>query len=433
MTFDVTLPTGNTQHPTINIQQTTTNTTENTMTKILVIEDEDAVRENLLELLETEDFEIISATNGRKGVDLAFSEVPDLILCDMMMPELDGYGVLTALHQDQIMSTIPFIFLTAKSSKLDFRQGMDLGADDYLTKPFTRAELLSAIFSRLEKQAKLKKYLAKKPETKTFLPGIQIIEAKLRRALQQGNLEEFQVNYQPVVDTNSGKIIAAESLLRWQSPELGLVSPAELIPLAESTGLIIPIGEWVLERICQQTKAWHDLGFSRLKIAVNLSEQEFYQPDLSQKIVDFLAANDLIAHCLELEVTETMIMQNVNSAIATMKQLQSLGVRITIDDFGIGNSTLIYLKQLPINSLKLDRYFIKNVDNDPEKSAITSALIQMGQNLNLQVIAKGVETEAELDFLRQHKCDAIQGFLFSHPIPTTELEQLLLGSKSLDV
>jgi EAL domain-containing protein (putative c-di-GMP-specific phosphodiesterase class I)/FixJ family two-component response regulator len=401
------------------------------MTKILVIEDEDAVRENLLELLEAEDFEIISATNGKNGLDLAHSELPDLIVCDMMMPEIDGYGVLTELRQDLITATIPFIFLTARASKLDFRQGMDLGADDYLTKPFTRAELLTSIFSRLEKQANLKKYLAKKPETKVFFPGIQIIEAKLRRALQQGNLQEFQVNYQPIVDISSGEIIAAESLLRWESPELGLVSPAELIPLAESTGLIIPIGEWILQRICQQTKAWHDLGFWSLKIAVNLSEQQFYQPDLIPKIVDFLAANDLTGEHLELEITDMMIMQNVNSAIAITKQLQSLGVKITIDDFGIGNSMLIYLKQLPINSLKIDRYFIKNVDNDPEKAAITSALIQMGQNLNLQVIAKGVETEAELDFLRQHKCDAMQGFLFSHPISAAELEELLLSTKSL--
>ncbi len=298
------------------------------MTKILIIEDETAVRENLLELLEAENFETVSATNGRSGLELAHSELPDLILCDMIMPEIDGYGVLTALRQEVMTTAIPFIFLTAKASKLDFRQGMDLGADDYLTKPFTRAELLSAILSRLEKQANLKKYLAKKPEIKPFFPGIQEIEAKLRRALQQGNLEEFQVNYQPIVDINSGKIIAVESLLRWESPELGLVSPAELIPLAESTGLIIPIGEWVLQRTCEQAKAWHDLGFPELKIAVNLSQQQFYQPDLIQKFANFLAVNDLTAHSLELEVTETVVMQNVSSAIAIMKQLQSLGATI---------------------------------------------------------------------------------------------------------
>jgi EAL domain-containing protein (putative c-di-GMP-specific phosphodiesterase class I)/ActR/RegA family two-component response regulator len=400
------------------------------MTKILIIEDETAVRENLLELLEAEDFETVSAANGRSGLELAHSEKPDLILCDMMMPEIDGYGVLSALRQEVTTTAIPFIFLTAKASKLDFRQGMDLGADDYLTKPFTRAELLSAILSRLEKQANLKKYLDTKPEIKTFFPGIQEIEAKLRRALQQGNLEEFQVNYQPVVDINSGEIIAAESLLRWQSPELGLISPSELIPLAESTGLMVPIGEWILQRTCKQTKVWHNLGFWGLKIAVNLSKQQFYQPNLSQKITDFLAENDLTAHSLELEVTETVIMQNVNSAIATMKQLQSLGIKITIDDFGTGNSTLICLKQLPVNSLKIDRYFIKNVDSDPEKSAITSALIKMAKNLNLHVVAKGVESPSELGFLRQHQCDAMQGFLFSHPIPATELEKLLLSTKN---
>ena len=401
------------------------------MTKILVIEDEAVVRENLIELLSAEDFETIGAPNGRKGVDLALSEVPDLILCDMMMPELDGYGVLERLRSEPITATTPFIFLTAKASKSDFRQGMNLGADDYLTKPFTRAELLSAILSRLSKQATMAKYLANKPEVKTFFPGIQVIEAKLRRALQEGNLEEFKVNYQPIVNLNSGKIIAAESLLRWQSPELGLVSPAELIPLAESTGLIVPIGEWVLQRVCHEARNWHNSGFTKVNIAVNLSALQFYQPDLCEKIDQILLANNLPAHHLELEITETMIMQNVNSAIATMKQLRSIGVQITIDDFGTGYSSLVYLKQLPVNTLKIDRYFIHSVDKDLEKAAITSALIQMSLNLNLHVVAKGVETEGELDFLRQHNCDAMQGFLFSHPVTAVEFERLLLVRESL--
>jgi EAL domain-containing protein (putative c-di-GMP-specific phosphodiesterase class I)/DNA-binding NarL/FixJ family response regulator len=400
------------------------------MTKILVIEDETVVRENLLELLSAEDFETIGASNGTRGIDLALSEFPDLILCDMMMPEVDGYGVLTRLRKEPITATTPFIFLTAKASKSDFRQGMNLGADDYLTKPFTRSELLSAVLTRLSKQATMTKHFANKPEVKTFLPGIQVIEAKLRRALQDGNLEEFKVNYQPIVNINSGKIIAAESLLRWQNRQLGLVSPGELIPLAESTGLIVPIGEWVLQRVCQETKTWHNSGFTKINIAVNLSAREFFKPDLSEKIEKILVVNDLAANHLELEITETIIMQNVNSAIAIMKQLRSLGVKITIDDFGTGYSSLVYLKQLPINTLKIDRYFINSVDKDSEKAAITSALIQMALNLNLQVVAKGVETEAELDFLRQHNCDAMQGFLFSHPVTAVEFEGLLLARES---
>jgi len=401
------------------------------MVKILVIEDEESVRENLLDLLEAEDFETVAAANGRIGVDLAFTEAPDLILCDMMMPEVDGYGVLSALRQDPSTATIPFIFLTAKSAKSDFRQGMDMGADDYLTKPFTRAELLSAIMNRLERQATLKKYLSNQIVTKPVSPKTQLLEISLQRVIQQQKFQEFEVYYQPIVDIASGQIIAAESLLRWQSPELGLVNPTEFIPIAESTGLIIPIDQWVLQNVCQQIKIWHDVGINYLTMTVNLSVIEFHQPDLIKKITDYLAKNQLEPQYLEIELTESMIMQDINSAIATMNKLQSLGLRIAIDDFGTGYSSLIYLKNLPINTLKIDRYFIHNVGIDNQKSAITKALIEMAHNLNMRVVAEGVETEEELHFLRHHHCDSMQGFLFSRPLPAAEFENFLWSNRHL--
>ncbi|MDZ7994920.1 MAG: EAL domain-containing response regulator [Nostoc sp. EfeVER01] len=403
------------------------------MPKILIIEDEEAVRENILDLLEAEDFETIAAANGRIGVHLAISEAPDLILCDMMMPEIDGYGVLTVLRQDPSTATIPFIFLTAKSAKSDFRQGMDMGADDYITKPFTRTELLSAIMNRLEKYATLKRYLSPQIIINNLSPKMQLLEISLHRAIKQHNFQEFEIYYQPIVDIASGKIIGAESLLRWQSPELGMIYPTEFIPLAESTGLIIPIGKWVLKRVCQQIKSWRDAGINSLIVAVNLSVIEFNQPDFIHNVVNFISVNNLEPHDLELELTESMIMQDVNSAIATMSKLQSLGVKIAIDDFGTGYSSLIYLKNLPINTLKIDRYFIHNVANDSQKSAIAKALIQMAHNLNLDVVAEGVETEAELGFLRQHNCNFMQGFLFSRPLPAAEFENFLFTNKCLYV
>jgi EAL domain-containing protein (putative c-di-GMP-specific phosphodiesterase class I)/DNA-binding NarL/FixJ family response regulator len=401
------------------------------MPKILIIEDEESVRENLLDLLEAEDFEAIAAANGRIGVHLAISEVPDLILCDIIMPEMDGLGVLTALRQDPMTATIPFIFLTAKSTKSDFRQGMNMGADDYITKPFTRAELLNAIMNRLEKYATLKKYLSPQNTIHNFSPKMQLLEISLHRAIKQHNFQEFEIYYQPIVDIASGKIVAAESLLRWNSPEMGIIYPTEFIPLAESTGLIVPIGKWVLKRVCQQIKSWRDTGIRSLIVAVNLSVIEFNQPDFIKKILNFIETNDLEPDCLELELTESMIMQDINSAIATMNKLQSLGVKIAIDDFGTGYSSLIYLKNLPINTLKIDRYFIHNVANDSQNSAITKALIQMAHNLNLDVVAEGVETELELDFLRQHNCNSMQGFLFSRPLPAAEFENFLLTNKCL--
>lgn len=403
------------------------------MIKILVIEDEDSVRENILDLLQAEDFDTVAAANGRIGIDLAMAEFPDLVLCDMMMPEVDGYGVLSALRQEPLTATIPFIFLTAKSAKADFRQGMDMGADDYLTKPFTRAELLSAIMNRLERQATLKKHLISQAGVKISSPKTQLLEMSLQRVIKQEDFQEFEVQYQPIVDITSGKIIAAESLLRWHSPELGSVSPSEFIPLAESTGLIVPIGQWVIANVCQQVKTWHDSGVDCLTISVNLSAMEFNRPDLIQKITQALKVNNLAAHYLELELTESMIMQDLNSAIFTINELQSLGVRIAIDDFGTGYSSLIYLKNLPVNTLKIDRYFIHNVAKDRQKSAITKALIEMAHNMNMRVIAEGVETEAELYFLKQNKCDAVQGLLFSRSLPAVELENFLWNNKHLSV
>lgn len=403
------------------------------MIKILVIEDEDSVRENILDLLQAEDFDTVSAANGRIGIDLALAEFPDLVLCDMMMPEVDGYGVLSALRQEPLTATIPFIFLTAKSAKADFRQGMDMGADDYLTKPFTRAELLSAIMNRLERQATLKKHLINQSGVKISSPKTQLLEMSLHRVIKQRDFQEFEVQYQPIVDINCGKVIAAESLLRWHSPELGYVSPSEFIPLAESTGLIVPIGQWVIANVCQQVKTWHDSGVDCLTISVNLSAMEFNRPDLIQKITQALKVNNLAAHYLELELTESMIMQDLNSAIFTMNELQSLGVRIAIDDFGTGYSSLIYLKNLPVNTLKIDRYFIHNVATDRQKSAITKALIEMAHNMNMRVIAEGVETESELYFLKENKCDAVQGMLFSRSLPAVELENFLWNNKHMSV
>lgn len=401
------------------------------MTKILVIEDEESVRENILDLLEAEEFETVAAANGKIGINLALAEFPDLILCDMMMPEVDGYGVLTALREEPLTATIPFIFLTAKSAKADFRQGMDMGADDYLTKPFTRAELLSAVMNRLERQSTLKKYLLNQSSIKTASPQTQLITMSLHRVIKREKFQEFAVHYQPIVDIASEKIVAAESLLRWQSQELGLVNPTEFIPLAESTGLIVPIGQWVISNVCSQIRKWHTDGVNNLNITINLSAIEFNHPDLIQNIINALKSNNLEPSYLELELTESMIMQDLNNAIFTMNELQSLGVRIAIDDFGTGYSSLVYLKNLPVNTLKIDRYFIHNVAHDHQKSAITKALIEMAHNMNMRVVAEGVETEAELSFLRENSCDAMQGFLFSRSLPAEDFENFLWNNKQL--
>jgi EAL domain-containing protein (putative c-di-GMP-specific phosphodiesterase class I)/CheY-like chemotaxis protein len=403
------------------------------MTKILVIEDEESVRENILDLLEAEDFEAISAPDGKLGVDLALNESPDLILCDLMMPEINGFGVLALLREKFNTSAIPFIFLTARSAKEDFRQGMELGADDYLTKPFTRAQLLTAISTRLQRQAAIIKNPISHADVKAYPKEMRVIENALRHTIEEGKFREFQMYYQPIVDIKSGEMIAVETLIRWWSPKLGLVSPAELIPLAESTGLIVPLSDWILETVCKQTRTWLDNGLDALPSCVNVSTNQYTQPDFVGKVSNLLSTYDLAPRYLELEFTETTIMHDINKTINILHELKLLGIKIAMDDFGTGNSSLIYLKKIPLDTIKIDNYFIYNLAQDGQKLAITKALIQMGQNLNLKVVAEGVETVSELNILRDLRCHAMQGFLFTQPLSSADFEQMLVSKQGLQI
>ncbi len=255
------------------------------------------------------------------------------------------------------------------------------------------------------------------------------LETNLRNALKRS---EFQVYYQPKVNIRTGKITGAEALIRWCHPEKGLIAPAEFIPLAEETGLIISIGEWVLRTACNQTKIWQEAGFFPFQIAVNLSRRQFIQRNLQERIIKIIQEVDLKPNHLELEVTESLVMQNERAASRMMKSWQKCGIKISIDDFGTGYSSLSYLREFPFDVIKIDRSFIRNITADSKTEAITIAIIQMAHSLNLRVVAEGVETQAELDFLRKHKCDEIQGYLFSAPLPTSKFEQLLKeGKKSI--
>jgi diguanylate cyclase len=588
------------------------------MKKILVIEDNEIIRANIVELLLEQDFNAIEAKDGLIGVRLAQEEMPDLIVCDVMMPGLDGYGVLKALRQSPATQTTPFIFLTALDERADTRKGMELGADDFLIKPCKPDELLKAIATRLAKQSAIAQHFTtvflqasqeldklahydnltnlpnrlllsdqfyqilnkiKPPKnhqnqvtpTENNQPFIPILHIGLDRfnrigeilghacsdfliktvatrlqscvemedpiarvspdefviilasahqkkavsaiaqtildtlskpflledgneiliaasigislypqdgsdiatllqaanksmkyAKQQGgNLyefyrttvntaasdrlaleaslsyalerEELQVYYQPQVKLQTGQIVGAEALLRWYHPERGLISPNIFIAIAEETGLILPISEWVLKTACKQAKTWHNSGFTGLRMAVNLPGRQFTQPNLTLQISRILMETGLDPQDLELELTESILVQNREISLVRLTALKALGLQIAIDDFGTGYSSLSYLQQFPFDTLKIDQCFIRNLTKDAKTKAITTAIIQMAQSLNLKLIAEGVETEAEFAFLRDNNCDAMQGYLFSPPVKVEAFENLLVNGKILPI
>jgi diguanylate cyclase (GGDEF)-like protein len=248
------------------------------------------------------------------------------------------------------------------------------------------------------------------------------LESDLSHALERG---EFLLHYQPKVDTMSGRITGTEALLRWKHPLRGLVPPIDFIPLAEETGLIVPIGEWVLATACARTKAWQDEGLSKLSVAVNLSARQFADPLLLPMLSRIIRASGLDPSCLELEITESMVMSYADSAVLVLKSLKTFGVQIAIDDFGTGYSSLAYLKRFPIDTLKVDRSFIRDIPADSGDKKITRAIIAMAHSLKLKVVAEGVETADQLRFLRAQRCDTVQGYFLHRPLPEAEVADVL--------
>jgi len=248
------------------------------------------------------------------------------------------------------------------------------------------------------------------------------LESDLRRALQEG---EFVLHYQPQVDLRTGRVCGVEALLRWQHPERGLVLPAEFIPLAEKTGLIPRLGEWVLRTACAQYKAWQEAGLRCTSVAVNVSPRQLQQPDLIDTVAQVLQETGLGASSLRLEITESAVMRDVEMAVNFLRDLRGMGVEISVDDFGTGYSSLSHLKRLPIDEVKIDRSFVQGVPADLDDAAIVTAIIGLAESLNLRVVAEGVETSEQLAFLKEHGCHIMQGYLFARPVPARGLERFL--------
>ena len=248
------------------------------------------------------------------------------------------------------------------------------------------------------------------------------IESALRVALER---KEFVLHYQPQVDLQSGRIVGMEALIRWQHPELGMVPPSRFIGIAEDTGLIVPIGAWVMRTACAQNKAWQDAGLGRLRVAVNLSARQFGAADQLPGIEAALSDTGLAPDCLELELTESLFMSDITPAVELLHRMKALGVKLSIDDFGTDYSSFSYLSRFPIDVLKIDRSFVSDITEDANDAAIVASIIALAHNLRLSVIAEGVETAAQLDHLRHQGCDEMQGYYFSRPLPARDFEQLL--------
>ena len=565
------------------------------MKKILVIDDEELIRDLILEMLTESNYQCMSVTNGVEGIVTVQEYFPDLIICDINMPEMNGYEVIQKLQENPAIANIPFIFLSGNTSSDDIRKGMNVGADDYLLKPFKKEELLLAIESRLNKREKLELYhkaefknfkeklskdihydvltglpklsilpqlfkeimkrnvngrgigvlilsidrfeffreafgrTAIKAIVKVFVERLQSIfseeymlfsegmnkfviivynllnkemlediaqrildELKItlkyenyelninssigygfnklldkndfKNTLEEAEIalyniqndggnecqmyhpdmkkkacalveiesdlfhaqknEELRVFYQPQVDIHTGKIIGMEALIRWVHPTIGVISPLQFIPIAEENGLILDIGKWVLTEACQKMKEWSEVNPS-LRLAVNISVKQFQSGRLCEEIRDILKKTGVLFDSLELEVTESIFIKDVDFTIQQMKDLDQSKVRIAIDDFGTGYSSLSYLKKFPLHTLKIDRSFVNDITKSVASKEIVVAIIEMAKTLHLEVLAEGVETEQQLQCLKDLGVNKYQGYFFSKPLPEEEFLKLL--------
>lgn len=381
-------------------------------------------------------FKVINDSLGHEAGDLLLLEV-----ANRLRGALRASDVVARLGGDE------FVVILDQCGEIDDVQHIATGLLTALAEPMelaghechTTASIGIAMYpangadaQTLTKNADMAMYLAKEDgkngyrffskEVKTQSIERLSLESALRRALER---EQFSLNYQPKVDMETGQITGVEALLRWSHPDLGNISPAQFIPLAEETGLIVPIGRWVVKEACAQAMAWQRRGLLPVSMAVNLSPRQFADEHLLQDVDEALAASGMSPVLLQLEVTESMMMRNVGRALKVLDAIQSRGIRLAIDDFGTGYSSMSLMKHFPIDTIKIDRSFVRDLPQDSEDQAIAQAIISMGKALGMTVVAEGVENAEQEAFLRTHGCDEMQGFLIAKPLPAKQMAELL--------
>lgn len=396
---------------------------------LLIVDDEPQVRKLLETLLQHEGYQTLTAGSGEEALQLVAQQPPDLILLDIMMPGMDGYEVASQLKGDETTAGIPIIMLSALSEPSARVNGLEAGAEEFISKPVERVELWLRVRNLLRLKTRgdwvsHSRELAQRPTGMNVHDlARQDLENALRQAVEH---HEFTLHYQPKVEVASGRLCALEALLRWERPDYGAVSPAVFVPILESLGLIVPVGRWVIEQVCRQIAEWQQGPIGPVEVSVNVSGHQLIEGDLIADIARLLKQNQVEPHWLEVELTEGSLMENTQHTIASLQRLHTMGVKISIDDFGTGYSSLAYLRRFPIDTLKIDIAFIREVTSNPQDAAITRTIIELAHSLNLRVVAEGVETQAQLAFLKEAGRDQIQGYLFSRPLPVETLERLLL-------
>jgi len=388
-------------------------------------------------LLRHEGYQTLSASSGEEALQLVAQQPPDLILLDIMMPGMDGYEVASHLKGDQTTASIPIIMLSALNESSARVSGLETGAEEFISKPVERVELWLRVRNLLRLKERgdqlkihnlmLEQQLQQKTGEQAGMSVHDLARQDLENALRQAvEHNEFTLHYQPKIELAGGQICALEALLRWERPGYGAVSPAVFVPVLESLGLIVPVGRWVIDTVCQQIAVWQRGLIGAVEVSVNVSGHQLIEGDLIADIERILIETGVAPHWLEVELTEGSLMENTQHTIASLHRLRDLGVKISIDDFGTGYSSLAYLRRFPIDTLKIDIAFIREVTTNPQDAAITRTIIELAHSLSLQVVAEGVETQAQLAFLKDAGCDQIQGYLFSRPLPAATLERLLL-------
>jgi EAL domain-containing protein (putative c-di-GMP-specific phosphodiesterase class I)/CheY-like chemotaxis protein len=410
--------------------------------QILIVEDEFLLAADLRNKVQQLGHSVLANVfTGQDAIEQAKAQ-PDLIFMDIKLKGgMDGIEAAKEIHD---LYDIPIVYLTSYADEQTLKRVEQTDCYGYIIKPCHEQELQAAITIALKKHREFSEISAQYNPIEAYKPVNFLIDQQahfnsIDRELitLQTDLDlaiernELQLYYQPKVSLKTGRIIGAEALLRWYHPIRGMVSPALFIMLAEKTNSIQKIGEWVLRQACQQMRIWQSMSVDMERVAINLSACQLDRRDLDECLIDIIETTNLDPCYLELELTESSLVSDPERTIAQLDFFRSLGIKISIDDFGKGYSSLSYIQQFPFDNLKIDSSFIKEIQKNPRNATITTAIIQMAHRLGLDVIAEGVETQGELAFLAQHKCDAIQGYLFSPPLPKEKFEQLLVSRHSL--